>query len=164
MAVSGRGGRIQRPSQFVISEVMFFNCLSPVADCYLRLREIPSAALTPCWGSLDLYLRPGQQETSKLLILITQKDSWPGSGMWSPPGSRLARRWKDLSFLTRRRKPLVMSVRFCSQPDHTHVHVNTADRTQARAHFQTPTDVAAISRSHSDGSFCKRSEDVEKCI
>lgn len=68
MAVSGRGGRIQRPSQFVISGVMLFNCLSPVADCYQCLREIALAALTPCWGSLDLYLRSGQQETSKLSV------------------------------------------------------------------------------------------------
>lgn len=44
----GGGGRIQRPREFVISRVMLFNGLSPVAGGYLRLREIPRAALTPC--------------------------------------------------------------------------------------------------------------------
>lgn len=105
----------------------------------------------PCWGALNLYLRPWQQGTPKLLVLITQKDSWPDSGMWSPLGSRQA--WAKmkacLSFLLRMccahansadECPLL----FCTGP-HTHTHCkphvrfNTHPNTHRHNHMKLHT-------------------------
>lgn len=66
MAVNGKRGRTQRSTQFVISGVMLFNCLSLVANCYLCLREIPLAALTPV-GALWTHISgPTSRGSSKL--------------------------------------------------------------------------------------------------
>lgn len=73
MAVNGKRGRIQGPTEFVISGVMLFNCLPPLAECYLCLREIPLAALTPV-GALCVHISgPASRGSTKLLVLITQK-------------------------------------------------------------------------------------------
>lgn len=135
-------------------------CLPPpkpsMADCYLCFREISLASPDPLLGPLNLYLEPWQRGTPKLLVLITQRDSWPDSGMWSPLGfSASMSEDESLPLLPALKcavhtPALVMSVRFCSAPDHTRARINTASHTNAGTHFQTPTDTLVINCSHSD--------------
>lgn len=113
-----------------ILTVLSVACIPPwqVVICALKgFHWFPQA---PLMGVLKLYLRAQQWGTPKLLVLIAQKHSSPDSGMWSPLGSQQARiRDESLPLFScsecaLRTPTRLMSVRFCSAPDHTRTLVH----------------------------------------
>lgn len=139
---SGGEGGVRRPTGFVISRVMqdvwqLFRILTVLSSAWLPPWQVVICTsetfhwvpVTPWWGLRSYSSGPDSREPPKVLVLITQKDSLPDSGMWSSLGSQQA--WTKMKAASPsctecavHTPSLLMSVRFCSARDHTQTRVH----------------------------------------
>ena len=165
-ALGGEVG-MRKPTEFVISRVMqdvwqlvriltvlFFACLPPWQVVICALERFHWLPLAPWWGLRSYISGPDSGRPPKLLVLITQKDSFPDSGMWSPLGSQQA--WAKMKacllFLLRMccahansadQCPLL----FCTGP-HTQTHTHTHTHTNRHTDTHTQTYIYKHCRPH----------------
>lgn len=172
--------------QLVRILTVFILCLpSPVAGCYLCLGGISLASTDPPMWALKPHLRLRQRGTPKLLVLITQKDSLPDSGMWSPLGSqqgmsedeslplspapnvlctRQLRWWVSAFVLHRTTHTHTLAYKH-SKPPHTRLNTlpNAHRHTQLAAVTQTPSPQCAVKTFFKNTQkLCVRYD--EKCL
>lgn len=191
-AVGGEVG-IRKPTEFVISRVMqdvwqlvriltvlFSACLPPpwqVVICALeRFHWLPP---TPRWGLRSYISGLRQRETPKLLVLITQKDSSPDSGMWSPLGSQQA--WAKmkaclsfpaLNVLCTRQLCWWVSAFVLHRTTHMHVHTHTHVHKHCKPlmHLNTlpnthrHTQLAAVTQTLSPQCAVKTFQNTQSCV
>lgn len=128
------------------------------------------AASDPPTGTSKRYPRPWRQETTKLFVLITQKNSWSGPAEACGPHwglSKHERRWKPASpscseCAAHTPTLLLMSVCFCSWTTHALTHTHTYTHTRVDKHYKHQATQESVNCSHSDTSSPKCWENLSK--